>query len=85
MRGMVYPAGGLVMPSNRRKQQDHPVIGTVGRISNNIDVALLLELADHFPDIFHCQYRHSVKGRHALRTKKNIVLLPPMLQERIAC
>lgn len=70
-------------PSNLRKQQDHPVIGTVGRISNNIDVALLLELADRFPTSSIVNIGTVSKDAHALKTKENVVLLPPMLQEEL--
>jgi glycosyltransferase involved in cell wall biosynthesis len=66
--------------SNNRKRLDHPVIGTVGRISNNIDVALLLELADRFPTSSIVNIGTVAKHARALRTKKNIVLMPPMLQ-----
>ena len=47
MLDMIYLPGW--QDDNPRMRQDHPIIGTVGRISNNIDVALLLELADCFP------------------------------------
>ena len=43
-----------------------PVIGTVGRISQNIDIALLLKLADHFPDVLSYQYRQRQRSRRGL-------------------
>jgi glycosyltransferase involved in cell wall biosynthesis len=69
--------------SDNRKQLDHPVIGTVGRISNNIDVPLLLKLADRFPASSIVNIGTVSKNAHALRTKKNIVLMPPMLQDEL--
>ncbi len=66
-----------------RKRQEHPVIGTVGRISNNIDVALLLELADRFPASSIVNIGTVSKETGSLRTKKNIVLLPPMTQDEL--
>jgi len=69
--------------SNPRKRPDRPVIGTVGRISNNIDVALLLELADRFPASSIVNIGTVSKDIRALRSKKNIVLLPPMLQDEL--
>jgi glycosyltransferase involved in cell wall biosynthesis len=69
--------------SNNKKPSDHPVIGTVGRISDNIDIALLLELADRFPASSIINVGTVGKHARALRTKKNIVLMPPMLQDEL--
>ena len=62
---------------------DHPVIGTVGRISKNIDVQLLLDLADRFPGSTIVNIGTVSKDTSALKTKKNIVLLPPMPQDEL--
>ncbi len=57
-----------------------PVIGTVGRISQNIDTALLLKLADHFPGGTVINIGTVSVHARALKGKKNITLKPPMLQ-----
>ncbi len=69
--------------SNAKKESVHPIIGTVGRISNNVDVALLLGLADRFPDYSIVNIGTVSKDARALRTKKNIVLMPPMLHDEL--
>jgi glycosyltransferase involved in cell wall biosynthesis len=67
--------------SDPRRETVCPVIGTVGRISKNIDVALLLELADRFPGSSIVNIGTVLKDTRALRAKKNIVLMPPMLRD----
>ncbi len=85
---LVRNAGYGVSPNRSGRFQSnmppkHPVIGTVGRISKNIDVQLLLDLADRFPGSSIVNIGTVSKDTQALRTKKNIVLLPPMLQDEL--
>jgi hypothetical protein len=67
--------------SSAARMHGHPVIGTVGRISQNIDVTLLSEIADHF--IGGTVVNIGTVSVHArrLKAKKNIVLMPPMLPD----
>ena len=69
--------------SNDGKRWDRPVIGTVGRISNNIDVALLLELADCFPASSIVNIGTVETHTRTLRRKKNITLMSPMPQDEL--
>lgn len=69
--------------SNTTTQQAHPVIGTVGRISQNIDIPLLLKLADRFPACSIVNIGTAGKYAHALKAKKNIILIPPMSEDEL--
>ena len=69
--------------SNAKERSEHPIIGTVGRISNNIDIALLLELAGRFPNSSIVNIGTVSKEARALKSKKNIILMPPMLYDEL--
>jgi glycosyltransferase involved in cell wall biosynthesis len=73
----------LAGSSTSKKESDRPIIGTVGRISKNTDVALLLELADRFPDSSIVNIGTVIRDARALRSKKNIILMPPMLHDEL--
>jgi glycosyltransferase involved in cell wall biosynthesis len=76
-------SAGRAGSTTPRMRHDHPIIGTVGRISNNIDVALLLELADRFPTSSIVNIGTVTKQARSLRSKKNIVLMPPMQYDEL--
>ncbi len=63
---------------NNTQRRGHPVIGTVGRISQNIDTDLLLELADGFPEGIVVNIGTVSTRARSIKTKKNIHLMPPM-------
>ena len=69
--------------SNAKRRSEHSIIGTVGRISNNTDVGLLLELADRFPASSIVNIGTVIMNARALRSKKNIILMPPMLHDEL--
>ena len=62
---------------------NHPVVGTVGRLSRNIDVPLLLKLADQFRSGTIVNIGTVSVERRELKAKKNVVLLPPMAAEEL--
>jgi len=69
--------------SNNTGLSGHPVIGTIGRISQNIDITLLLELADHFPNGKVVNIGTVTEHGRLLKSKKNIVLMAPMSQDEL--
>ena len=71
------------IPRRGRTDESRPIIGTVGRITENIDVSLLLELADRFPTATIENVGTVSNYRKALKSKRNIRLSPPESEEKL--
>ncbi|HTR80096.1 MAG TPA: glycosyltransferase [Bacteroidota bacterium] len=82
--GSYDPPDRIESSSKGERKSEHPVIGTLGRITDNIDVALLLNLADHFQNCTIENIGTAGKYVRALHRAKNITLIPPMPPDRLS-